>query len=271
MNAATNYYANSELAMAAYANLIPGVNPIPALTYKDCGMSPAQAARFADTYTVVAQYDDSVTGFGATSFSATVFKDASGNLTLAIRGTAELTGSPNDLTTDADIAISGAGYDQIVAMVNWWLRASTPAGNTVLQYEITSQPIDLHDGFQFGNSWIRILPPVAATGELVNAISGDADHKLDITGHSLGGHLAMAFGSFFAAATNEVMVFNAPGFIDSATNRSFFSALGGSVPSGVSTTNVIADGANVGAYTRHLSIDSLMTRLASNDETRLAA
>jgi hypothetical protein len=238
-------FASAELALASYASLHGNTQTSDAANFsalKDAGFSAKQAEEFAKKYpTVVTQYNDT-----GTSFSATVFKDTSGNLTLAIRGTLELTGTPNDLTTDGDIALAGAGHDQIVAMVNWWLRASTPASETVLQYKIVPGPLDPHDGIQFGTRWLQILSPVAGTGELVNAIGADADHKLDVTGHSLGGHLAMAFGALFPSATSQVTAFNAPGFSASAVNQTFFSALGGSVPSGVATTNVVADEAQVG-------------------------
>jgi Ca2+-binding RTX toxin-like protein len=243
---------NAELSLASYAVLAsnsPTAQSSNIDALKQSGMSAKQAEEFAKQYpTVLTQYNDTAAEGGqGTSFSATVFKDDSGNLTLAMRGTAELFGTPNDLTTDSSISISGAGYDQIVAMYNWWMRESTPVGSTVLQYRIVPGPLDPHDGFQFGILWLQIMPPVAASGQLVAAIAADPDCKLDITGHSLGGHLGMAFGSLFATATSQVTVFNAPGFADTASNRSFFSVLGGTIPSGVATTNVIADEAKIGA------------------------
>lgn len=87
----------------------------------DVGVSPTQTDEFASRYpTIVTQFNDTVEESGmGTGFSATVFKAVAGNLALAIRGTDKLAGSASDVTTDADIFISGAGYDQIVAMVNW--------------------------------------------------------------------------------------------------------------------------------------------------------
>lgn len=245
-------FANAELSLASYAVLAsnsPTTQSSNIDALKRSGMSAKQAEEFAKKYpTILTQYNDTAAEGGqGTSFSATVFKDDSGNLTLAMRGTAELFGTPNDLSTDSSISISGAGYDQIVAMYNWWMRASTPVGNTVLQYRIVPGPLDPHDGFQFGTQWLQIMPPVATSGQLVADIAADPDRKFDITGHSLGGHLAMAFGSLFTATTGQVTVFNAPGFTDTASNRSFFSALGGTIPSGVATTNVIADEAKIGA------------------------
>ncbi|WP_418647609.1 hypothetical protein ACNQFN_22360 [Thauera butanivorans] len=235
-------FSQSGFALAAYADLNSSALNSQKVNLKDAGLSDSQATQFAQTYAVVTQYSDS-----DTSFSATVFKDASGNLTLAIRGTAELTGTPNDLSTDGDIAVNGAGYDQIVAMVNWWRRATTPTNQTAIQYKIVPGPLDPHDGFQFGILWLKIEAPVAGTGELVSALADDPDHKLAVTGHSLGGHLAMAFSTLFPGHAGLVTVFNAPGFTSSSANQDFFAALGGTVPTGGDITNVIADEAAIGS------------------------
>jgi Ca2+-binding RTX toxin-like protein len=98
MNSTVEYFNQSELALAAYAILVPGVDPVPALQDNSVGMSPIQAARFASRWSVVSQYTDPTTGL-----SATVFQEiASGKRTLAIRGT-EPTGS--DLTADGLLAL----------------------------------------------------------------------------------------------------------------------------------------------------------------------
>ena len=194
-----NLFDQAELSLAAYANLQPGNTnaQLIALQQGTSGLSPKQAEEFAKKYTqVVTSYHDT-----NTSFDASVFKDASGNLTLAIRGTAE---SGDFLPTDANITTAGAGYDQIVAMWNWWQQVSNPAGVTVLQYRLVPSPTNLAQAVDLGGLWLEPATSVLATGTLVSAINADGDHKLDITGHSLGGHLAMAFGSLFSGVTNQV-------------------------------------------------------------------
>ena len=144
-------FNNAELAFAAYSNLQFGstnspVNIEALQVPRGFGMSATQATEFVKRYpTVVTQFNDTANEGGmGTSFSATVFKDTTGKLTLAIRGTAELTGTPNDIVpTDRDILLQGAGYDQIVAMVNWWARVSAPAGQMVNQFRLLDAPPNL--------------------------------------------------------------------------------------------------------------------------------
>lgn len=90
MSTIFDYLVQAEFSLAAYANLSTGVPKQDELI--KAGMSADQAAQFAATYSVVAQYSDSATGL-----SATVFADAAGNRYLAIRGTQP---SLSDLTAD---------------------------------------------------------------------------------------------------------------------------------------------------------------------------
>lgn len=98
MNSMVEYFQQSELALAAYADLIPGVDPIPELQDGSVGMSSSQASRFAETWTVIAPtFTDAATGA-----SATVFQDSDGNKYLAIRGTEP---SGTDLAVDGLLAL----------------------------------------------------------------------------------------------------------------------------------------------------------------------
>src|SRR5438552_1195468 len=109
----------AELALAAYADLRTGRTADQQTVLQAAGFTELQAAGFAGRRpTVIARFDDQDSGF-----STTVFSDATGNLTVAFRGT-EL--KSNDLRSDGDIAVAGAAYEQIIALANWWRRASQP-------------------------------------------------------------------------------------------------------------------------------------------------
>jgi hypothetical protein len=215
-------------------------------------MSRTQAEEFARRLPiVVAQYNDT-----SSSFSATVFAAADGQLHLAIRGTKEPLG--DIAPTDANIGLYGVGFDQVVAMVNWWRRATAGQATQVAQvrmeaYPPTLEPSTTNAVYIYTDTTsspvpmrVYVVPDVTVpgTGELVNASA--ADPRVNVSGHSLGGHLAMAFEALFSSQTEQVFAFNAPGFKDTPENRAFFSTLGGAFPSGGTTINVIADESAIG-------------------------
>jgi hypothetical protein len=237
---------SAQLAQASYATLgdgLSGSNLATELQQPTSQFAATQAQTFASKYSVVLQYNDdaSILVGNGTSLSVTVLKDVATNaLTLAIRGTQQ----PEDWdTANNSIVLGGAGYPQITALYNWWLRATMPAGSMVEQFAVYAT--DQGDPTALaltGGGYLVHKADVAATGELVGALSADADGKVDVTGHSLGGHLAMAFGAMFDGATASVTAFNAPGFRGTTTNQQFFDQLGSSLlPSGAKTINVIAD------------------------------
>ena len=246
---------NAELAFAAYANLQQGSTSLAAnleaLQQGGGGLSSRQAIDFASRFpNVLVQFNDT-----ATSFSATVFSDTSNRVALAIRGTQEV---GDFVPTDSNIALNGAGYDQIVALANWWRRVASPAGQTVQQFRIQgyvpNAPIPpggllLYSGLGIVY-FLETDQSVVATGQLTNALASDPDNRVDVTGHSLGGHLSLAFNTLFPSASGQVTVFNSPGFSQSSTNHQFFSLLGGSVPvagNSGNVTNVIADESTIGS------------------------
>ena len=150
-------FALAQQAQAAYASLVSGqtgtslAQPLSELDSK-ASFAEAQALRFAATHTVIAQYNDDAPGAGGqgTSLSVTVFRDATGQVSLAIRGTAE---TADLLVADADIAVSGAAYDQIAALYSWWLRASASVGSGV-----PAAAQQTRSGSQIGNECRRHAP-----------------------------------------------------------------------------------------------------------------
>ena len=193
-----NYFEQAQLSMAAYAlNLLPGMSGrldagyIAALTGPTAGMSDAQAKDFADTYTVVDQFTDSLTGF-----SGTVFADSSGNKYFAIRGTEGLfsfSGAVDWLTNVADVSWDGIAIRQGIALFNYLQRLQGGAGNAVVQYTYDS-----------------ITKTIGTTTGTANGLlSGQA---VSVTGHSLGGQLAMMMSRLAPGMVNSVYTYNAPGF-----------------------------------------------------------
>lgn len=230
-------HEQAELSQAAYADLIFGdLDGQDRVLEEESKILAAQATNLASRYEVaLATYNEPVS-----SFSATVFKSSdSGDLTLAIRGS----GVDDWITTNPDIYSHGAGYAQIVALYNWWQKVSASSGQMVKQFAYKTY-IDGVDSVPEGalllyksenggplsferSTYLVPMPDVAATGELAGALAVDSNHKVAVTGHSLGGHLAMVFGSLFFGATEAVTMFNAPGFKSSAINQSFFQTLNG--------------------------------------------
>jgi len=97
----TEYFKQAELALAAYANLVTEISNQDEL--KEAEFSNKQASTFTNTYRVIDQFDDALTGL-----SATVFADkVSGEAFLAIRGT-EVSDSMDLLTDLIDITWLGS-------------------------------------------------------------------------------------------------------------------------------------------------------------------
>jgi Ca2+-binding RTX toxin-like protein len=242
--------------MAAYAVLDARLDTgVQLAVLGDAGMSREQRRNFAVRYPSILKVKTD-TNTNSAGFNATVFKAADGTVNLAIRGTSGVTDIYEDAAT---LAPYGAAFYQIVEMYNWWQQVSNSSGSAVSQFAILEDiPVEgapagsvyLH-GFSTGvgryGSFLVAAPTVQATGgELAQLLAAGA--PLEVTGHSLGGHLAMAFGSLFASA--EITAFNAPGFRNDAfsTNQAFFAALGGSVPSGANTSNVIGVNDATGSF-----------------------
>ncbi|MBE0613463.1 MAG: hypothetical protein IH604_07350 [Burkholderiales bacterium] len=159
MPAISDYFKQAQLALAAYADLLPGLAN--AAELQRAGFSFSQANQYLDNWRVVDQFRDSNSGL-----SATVFHEIStGRRYLAIRGTNDLL----DLATDI---IS-------VALV----------GTTVLQRQYLTLRATVR-------TWID---------------NGILPGSFTVTGHSLGGFLAVGIAAEFSAHVEHAYLYNAPG------------------------------------------------------------
>lgn len=176
-------YINALLADAEYA--INGLGEYDLLLELSKRLTPAQAEFINDNFTVVTHVESE------SGFDSTVWRSNTGQIYVSMRGTEEF----DDLVSDIDLTLSGLARDQIVDMVNWWLKNSTALGNS-------AQQISLVGGiFSWG-------VPVVGTGVLSDITN------VMVNGHSLGGHLATAFSRLLGGAVtiDNVHTFNSAGF-----------------------------------------------------------
>lgn len=185
----SNIYLNSLFSGVAYANKTGDHTITSELN------SQTILKQFTDNPDTV--YEDRVTDenrflvsdFSTTSapntsgFAAVVVQDrATNQVTIAFRGTEPRDGL--DRSADADILVSGCARAQIVDMYNYVARLRAAVGETVAQYQFNDDGV------------LEVAPSATGLGIIK---PGDV---LNLTGHSLGGHLAMAC-SRFSATTQQ--------------------------------------------------------------------
>ena len=240
---AIEYAKFSEIALAAYGAFETGDPSRTDLTAAP-GFSISQADHFITNWLVATPtYSDPISDFQATLFQEKLPGGGTGSFVLALRGTE----SAHDLTvTDAEVATSGVAVDQIVAMYNYVQRLKTATGDMAQQVKLVLTTIGdpaPANGVALGLDPVSLAPRylVPATSEAgLGAIPAGA--TIDLAGHSLGGHLAMAFDRLFPDLTAHVFAYNAPGFKDSPLVNILFAALGGQPALEVGKiSNIVAD------------------------------
>ncbi|RCS56714.1 calcium-binding protein, partial [Parvibium lacunae] len=198
-------YINALLADASYVeNLGNGQTGEILLNNRDLigRMTLTQAKFIADNFTVVSAEDKPDAPFGS-SFEGVVWRgnagtDYAGQIYVSMRGSQQIT----DFLVDGDLATSGAARAQVLDMVNWWLRITTPAGQMAKQIS--------EYNYGLTNTWAYVYTTSVPGEGLV-----PANATLNVNGHSLGGHLASAFARIFGGQADmaSVNTFNSAGFL----------------------------------------------------------
>lgn len=204
------------------------------IALKAKGWSDTQATEFLTHYRVVSQQPNTATGYSATLFERLSDGGApTGEYVFAQRGTEPFAQLGLDLAVDiGDLVADGLAWSQIVDMYNYWKQLTTPDGQTYQRATLVKlSAIPASGGYIFDTG----LDPRAWQIQLTEAISPvgpkvPVGAALEVTGHSLGGHLASAFTRLFPGAASQAYTLNGAGYaqILGSTNIQYvFSQLGG--------------------------------------------
>lgn len=137
-----NAFINALLADACYVEGLRKDDTGEVLTAALSNRLTEKLARYVgDNFKVLTQLTD----LGSSGFSVTVFEDkTTSQRYVSLRGTEP--GSLSDYITDADAYIgSGLARRQVIAMVNWYLRATTPTSLDAVQIH-ENRSVDLVTG-----------------------------------------------------------------------------------------------------------------------------
>lgn len=260
-------------------------------TSNSMSFSAAQATEFLTHWRVADHLPDTGSGFSATLFESL---DNPNVYSYAIRGTAQ-TLEDLLLADGQGIVRNGLAMNQIVDMYNHWQRINTANGSTyqaaqliTLQDETTAleqglislddlrarsdviietstrvvsvpyPPYVITESFEVVRT-VRYINSSQLTDASLQTGSGGLTpltcSALDVTGHSLGGHLAAAFTRLFPAVDASAITINGAGFPTGIINglggnadvniANLFGVLGGAASSGfdpAAITNIHGDG-----------------------------
>lgn len=165
------------------------------------------------SYEVVDHQEDTLTGFSATVWR-TIGEQQ--KFILSIRGTEP--GYKDPYEDIRYIVHEGYARRQLVDLYNYYRRLIVPDSQLAVQVRLID---DSGSGLGFA-----IATAAPEKGFLVD-VPEALKSVIEVTGHSLGGHLAFGFSRFFPDKVSSVATFNAAGYSESASSSAFFRALGG--------------------------------------------
>ncbi|TAK52261.1 MAG: hypothetical protein EPO27_01575 [Betaproteobacteria bacterium] len=171
-------------------------------------------------------------------FSATLLKDnrPGGQQVLAVRGSEGSVldylgtsgANPDRYDANADIinVFRGVARNQVVSLLNYYNKLLTPSYEEVSFYRLVDSATVPTAGAYYeyvGTSGVRYVYLQYDHSEFgLGLVTG----SIALTGHSLGGHLAMALARLFPSQVSQVVTFNASGFgIQAVEVNPFFDLL----------------------------------------------
>ncbi len=226
---AKNVAGLSDLAQAAYIHFdaVPtggwAGDALKEQLAKDADSWPtARRDEFVLHWRVVAHVPNTASGFSATLFERINPAPSEPQYVVAMRGTEAniLSQAYADLAVAdvADLVANGLAWEQIIDMYNWWQEVSTPSTST---YTVASTvPIsDLVAQSRIAAGYTDVIIEFGQARQIVLSQSTQmglglvgVDLQVDVTGHSLGGHLATAFSRLFSSDTANVVTINGAGY-----------------------------------------------------------
>ena len=196
------YAALAQASYSTFSSTMDDATYILALRAENgASMGAVQAQQFAKTNRIVTQRPNTTSGF-----SATVFK-AEGEYVLAIGGTDSIfSGGVIDWASANlnDIGQRGIAATQAIDLFNYFQELTAAKGAVVVRY-----------------TYNQLNGAISFTKSIAGADGALLGKNFAVTGHSLGGHLALIMSRLAPDRVSASYAFNAPGFDRSAVSELF--------------------------------------------------